>query len=109
MDWPLTILRLCVAWNGEENLSEVAECEAFRLGHEVKFPLDENGTRTAMLHHTLQDQDFLPLMPGHPVFRTFDGKDLLWEGEKATYPHFINEAAYHKLDVAFATSERCMF
>ena len=40
------------------------------------------------------------------MFRTFDGKDIPWDREKETYPHFINEAAYFKLDVAFATSER---
>ena len=103
------ILDFCVAYNNQEiETDALPACEAFRLGKNIGFPLDENGKRIAMVHHALQDNDFKPLLPGSPMFRTFDGKDILWEGEKETYPHFINEAAYFKLDVAFATSERIM-
>ena len=101
------ILDFCMAYNdGSISTDNLPQCEAFRLGENVGFPLDDNGKRTAMIHHALQDNDFEPLMPGMPMFRTFDGKDILWDGDKETYPHFINEAAYFKLDVAFATSER---
>jgi len=101
------VLDFCIAYNNQEiETDALPACEAFRLGENVGFPLDENGKRTAMIHHALQDNDFEPLMPGMPMFRTFDGKDILWDGDKETYPHFINEAAYFKLDVAFATSER---
>lgn len=101
------ILDFCAAYNkGQINTDALPACEAFRLGDNVSFPLDANGKRTAMIHHSLQDNDFKPLMPGAPVFLTFDGKDILWENETETYPHFINEAAYFKLDVAFATAER---
>ena len=101
------ILDFCAAYNkGQISTDALPACEAFRLGDNVSFPLDANGKRTAMIHHSLQDNDFNPRMPGAPVFRTFDGKDILWENEAETYPHFINEAAYFKLDVAFATAER---
>mgnify|MGYP000017626160 FL=1 len=101
------VLDFCIAYNNQEIKTDaLPACEAFRLGENVGFPLDDNGKRTAMIHHALQDNDFEPLMPGMPMFRTFDGKDILWDGETETYPHFINEAAYFKLDVAFATSER---
>ncbi len=101
------ILAFCLANN--QNTIEAATlppCEAFRLGENISFPLDENGQRTAMIHHALQDADFEPLVPGMPMFRTFDGHDIAWQGERETYPHFINEAAYFKLDVAFATAEK---
>ena len=101
------ILDFCMAYNnGSISTDNLPQCEAFRLGENVGFPLDENGQRSAMIHHALQDSDFKPLMPGMPVFRTFDGKDITWNSDKETYPHFINEAAYFKLNVAFATSER---
>ncbi|MBR9785317.1 MAG: aspartoacylase [Gammaproteobacteria bacterium] len=101
------ILDFCMAYNnGSISTDNLPQCEAFRLGENVEFPLDENGQRTAMIHHALQDSDFKPLMPGMPVFRTFDGKDITWNSDKETYPHFINEAAYFKLDVAFATAQR---
>lgn len=101
------LLDFCMAYNANE-LDEYSECEAFRLGENVSFPLNEAGERKAMIHHALQDADFAPLLPGMPMFRTFDGKDIDWQGDKETYPHFINEAAYHKLDVAFATADRLM-
>lgn len=103
------ILDFCIAYNNQQiETDALPACEAFRLGRNIGFPLDEKGKRIAMVHHALQDNDFKPLLPGSPMFRTFDGKDILWQGEKETYPHFINEAAYFKLDVAFATSERIM-
>ena len=97
------VLDFCQAWN-EGTLDDLPECDAFRLGHNVLYPMDDNGNRKAMIHHQFQDADFLPLLPGSPVFRYFDGTDGVWEKEDVTYPHFINEAAYHKLNVAFATS-----
>lgn len=100
------ILAFCVAYN-EGKIGEYPTCEVFRLGENILFPLDDNGERTAMIHHHLQDADFVPLVAGQAVFRDFDGNDVLWEGE-TTYPHFINEAAYHKLHVAFATASRIM-
>ena len=101
------ILDFCQAYN-TDSLEQYPECEVFRLGENIKFPLNAEGKRTAMIHHTLQDNDFAPLIPGAPVFRSFDGKDIEWQEAQETYPHFINEAAYHKLDVAFATATRIM-
>lgn len=101
------ILDFCSAYNEASISTEtLPPCEVFRLGENIAFPLDENGQRTAMIHHALQDADFKPLLPGMPMFRTFDGHDIVWQGESETYPHFINEAAYFKLDVAFATATR---
>ncbi len=95
-----TILSFCAL----DELPDLPACTAYRLGENVHYPLDHYGFRTAMLHHELQDNDFLPLMPGQPVFRTFNGQDITWWQDSPTYPHFINEAAYHKQNVAFATA-----
>lgn len=101
------VLDFCIAFNnGTLATVQLPECEAFRLGENITFPRDSNGKRTAMIHHALQDKDFEPLLQGMPIFRTFDGHDITWQGESTTYPHFINEAAYFKLDVAFATAQR---
>lgn len=99
------ILAYCQLWN--ESQSSVSEslppCEAFRLGKEVKYPLSEEGKPVAMVHPSLQDNDFTLLEKGAPVFLHFDGQETLWD-EPPTYPHFINEAAYQHLHVAFATA-----
>ena len=100
-----TILGFCEQWNLSATLPD-RPCEAFRLGHEVRFPLDGWGERTAMIHKDIQDNDFCPVKPGEPIFKAFDGGDITWEGEETIYPHFINEAAYHKADIAFATAKK---
>lgn len=99
------ILAFCEQYRAGEPLI-TSPCEAFRLGETVNFPLDKDGKRTAMIHRSLQDSDFKPLAPGEPVFTGFDGQTIGWWGNQTTYPHFINEAAYHKLDVAFATADK---
>ena len=99
------ILDFCLEYNAGSQ-EQYPQCEAYRLGENVKFPLDEQGNRTAMIHHGLQDMDFRPLLPGAPVFRSFSGNDIVWQKEYETYPHFINEAAYHQQDVAFATATK---
>ncbi|MBD3586099.1 aspartoacylase [Salinimonas sp. HHU 13199] len=100
-----TILDFCIAYNAQ-TLPELAPCDVFRLGENISFPLDETGARTAMIHHSLQDNDFQPLLPGAPVFKCFDGTEITWDQEAVTYPHFINEAAYAKTHVAFATASQ---
>ena len=40
------------------------------------------------------------------LFRTFDGKDILYEGEadgrESVWPIFINEPAYYEKDIAMS-------
>lgn len=99
------ILDYCLAYN--QGLGEVSEnCEAFRLGEEIRFPLNDSGLPSAMIHPNIQDKDYQPVTKGDAIFRCFDGSDIVWQGESTIYPHFINEAAYHKLHVAFATASR---
>lgn len=99
----LAIMTFCELWNSEAVLPSPA-CEAFRLGEEIRFPLDGWGEREAMIHSNIQDKDFYPVLPGEPIFKRFSGEDIVWEGSSTIYPHFINEAAYHKADIAFATA-----
>ena len=88
--------------NKVPNLSEV---EAFRLGSEIKYPLNDSGTKMAMIHPQLDQQDFTLLQKGAPCFIDFDGNTIVWS-QGDTYPHFIGEAAYNHLHVAFATSSK---
>ncbi len=97
------IVAFCEAFNAGE-LTELEPCQAFRFIENISFPLDHDGERLAMIHHHLQDNDFVPLLPGQPIFKCFDGTEMLWEGDDEVYPHFINEAAYSKQHVAFATA-----
>ncbi|XP_068121470.1 N-acyl-aromatic-L-amino acid amidohydrolase (carboxylate-forming)-like [Hyperolius riggenbachi] len=87
------------------------EMDNYTFFSRVDFPRDSKGEVEAVIHSELQDKDFAPLKPGDPIFKTLDGKDILYEGEKILYPMFINEAAYYEKKVAFVLTEkvRCTF
>lgn len=53
-----------------------------------------------------QDCDWEPLNPGDPMFQTFDGKTIYYQGPGTVYPTFINEAAYYEKQQAFVTTRR---
>jgi hypothetical protein len=53
-----------------------------------------------------QDQDLEPLKPGAPIFKLFNGEDVLYEGDSTVFPLFINEAAYYEKHLAFMKSEK---
>lgn len=99
------ILAFCVHYN-EKRTGTLPACEAFRFEEMIYYPLDEAGQRRGIIHQRLQDSDFKPLRPDEPVFSCFNGTDILWQGERETYPHFINEAAYHHSNVAFSTASK---
>ncbi|MDC8830168.1 aspartoacylase [Alteromonas gilva] len=98
----LTVLDFVGLYN-QQNVPGLPACEVFRFGENIIYPLDGDSERLAMIHPALQDKDFQPLNHGDPVFQLFNSDEQTWEGD-TIYPHFINEAAYHKLHVAFATA-----
>ena len=100
----LAILEFVRLFNASQ-VPELPPCDVFRFIENIHFPRDEEGERLAMIHPALQDADFIPVQHGDPVFMAFNGETQAWQGE-TIYPHFINEAAYHKLHVAFATANK---
>ncbi|KTF79090.1 hypothetical protein cypCar_00041012 [Cyprinus carpio] len=80
--------------------------DVFRVQERMDYPRDTNGNITAMVHPHLQDCDWEPLNRGDPVFLTFDGRTILYEGANTVYPTFINEAAYYEKQQAFTTTCR---
>ncbi|MCW5315069.1 aspartoacylase [Nostoc sp. KVJ3] len=64
------------------------------------------GEIQAMIHPQLQFRDYKPLNPGDPMFVTFAGKDIFYEGESTVYPIFINEAAYYEKGIAMYLSKK---
>jgi len=107
VEMTLAILAFIEAYNNDK-LSELPPVEAFRLDAEYPYPTNEAGEKTAMIHSNLDGKDYNALVTGQPCFIDFDGNTIAWEG-KQTYPHFIGEAAYDHLNLAFATADKCMF
>lgn len=73
----------------------------------IDYPRNEFGELQAMIHPQLQFQDYQPLAPGEPIFLTFDGQTITYEGESTVYPVFINEAAYYEKKIAFCLTQKC--
>lgn len=80
--------------------------DVFRVSERMDYPRDNNGNIIAMVHPNLQDCDWEPLNPGDPMFQTFDGRTIQYEGAATVYPTFINEAAYYEKQQAFVTTRR---
>lgn len=101
------LITFCDLWN-KSSVPQMAQVEAFRLTKELKFPVDADGFKLAMIHPALQNNDFKLLNKGDPVFLSFEGDTIEWEGENEVYPHFIGESAYYHLDIAFALAVKTL-
>ncbi|WP_414624940.1 aspartoacylase [Calothrix sp. CCY 0018] len=72
----------------------------------VDYPRNEQGEIRAMIHPQLQFEDYQPLHPGNPIFITFDGEEIFYQGDQTVYPVFINEAAYYEKGTAMCLTVR---
>lgn len=93
-------------YNTDQLPELTGKIEAYRYLESLTLPLNEKGDRLGMVHANVQDRDFQPIHPGDPIFRTFDGKDICYQGDKVVYPSFINEAAYYDNNLAMSLSEK---
>ncbi|MEH2131647.1 MAG: aspartoacylase [Nostoc sp.] len=72
----------------------------------VDYPKKPDGTIFGMIHPELQDKDYQALNPGDPVFISFDGKTIVYDGTSTVWPIFINEAAYYEKGIAMCLTQR---
>ena len=72
----------------------------------IDYPRNEQGEIQAMIHPQLQGRDYEALNPGDPMFLTFDGEPVLYEGKSTVYPIFINEAAYYEKGMAMCFTQK---
>jgi aspartoacylase len=71
----------------------------------VEFPRDSQGELTGMIFPDLQYQDYNLLNPGDPMFVTFEGENITYDGEVTVFPVFINEAAYYEKNIAMCLTQ----
>ncbi|BDA66007.1 aspartoacylase [Calothrix sp. PCC 7716] len=72
----------------------------------IDYPRNAQGEIEAMIHPSRQFQDYQPLNAGDPIFLTFDGQEIFYEGASTVYPIFINEAAYYEKGIAMCITEK---
>jgi succinylglutamate desuccinylase len=72
----------------------------------IDYPRDALGKIMAMIHPQLHFHDYEGLHPGDPMFLTFEGQVIPYQGNSTVYPVFINEAAYYEKNIAFCLTEK---
>lgn len=103
------MLTMVLDYVEKHNLNQVQALEdysAFFYVEEVNVPLGPDGLRVATVHPAICGRDFEVVKQGEPLLTTFFGYDIYWECEQDIYPHFINESAYAKANIAMALAEK---
>ncbi|WP_333918546.1 aspartoacylase [Vibrio crassostreae] len=103
------MLTMVLDYVEKHNLNQVQTLEdydAFFYVEEVNVPLGPDGMRVATVHPAICGRDFEVVKQGEPILATFFGYDIYWERERDIYPHFINESAYAKANIAMALAEK---
>ena len=101
-------LELADEWNqGELQKRSPIQVEVYTQLRDLGYPKAWAGAPIeAMIHPDLLGRDFGELKKGDKLFRTFDGKDILYEGEtdgrESVWPIFINEPAYYEKDIVMS-------
>lgn len=101
-------LELAEEWNrGELQKRPAVKVEVYTQLRDMGYPKPQGGGPIqAMIHPDLLGRDYCELKKGDKLFRTFDGADILYEGEadgrESVWPIFINEPAYYEKDIAMS-------
>ncbi|XP_062333349.1 N-acyl-aromatic-L-amino acid amidohydrolase (carboxylate-forming) B-like isoform X1 [Osmerus eperlanus] len=88
---------------------EGGKLEVFTFMSVVDYPRHpETNQIMAAIHPQLQDRDFCLLQKGDPIFLSFSGETVHYEGEEPLYPFFVNERAYYEKNIAFRLAQKKM-
>ena len=90
----LLILDFIELYNTDQLPQFPVTIDAFRFLETISLPLNSKGERIAMIHRDIQDKDFAAIEPGQPLFVTFAGEEICYQGDTTVYGSFINEAAF---------------
>ncbi|GAB1541053.1 aspartoacylase [Scytonema sp. NUACC21] len=100
------VLDYLETYNQGTSLSVPATLTVYQCVDTVDYPKNQQGELQAMIHPQLQFMDYQPLNPGDPMFLTFDGQVIPYQGKSTVYPVFINEAAYYEKGIAMCLTEK---
>ena len=72
----------------------------------IDYPKNELGEIKAMIHPQLENRDYQKLQPGEPLFLTFEGETIFYQGQEVVWPLFINEVAYYEKGIAMCLTKK---
>lgn len=93
-------------WQRGEAKAYQGELTVYHHLKNLDYPRSSNGQICGMIHPQLYGQDYQPLHPGHPLYMTFDGGVLNYEGDETVWPVFINEQAYYEKGLAMSLTRK---
>jgi aspartoacylase len=102
------ILDYLEAHNQGRPMSVPSELTLYQYVEAIDYPRNPQGELQAMIHPQLQFKDYEPLNPGDPMFLTFEGDAIAYEGKSTVYPIFISEAAYYEKGIAMCFTEQAI-
>ena len=100
------ILDYLEIYNQNQPLKLPETVTVYRDLENIDYPRNTSGEIMAMIHPRLHNHDYEALHPGDPMFLTFEGKVISYQGSSIVYPVFINEAAYYEKGIAFSLTEQ---
>ena len=90
------ILDYVDAYNRGEAEEKERTFQVYTFGPNLDYLRRKDGTIWSAVHPSRQDRDFEKVEPGDPMFITFDGETVPYEGSEPVWPIFVNEAAYYE-------------
>ncbi|NEQ95781.1 MAG: aspartoacylase [Cyanothece sp. SIO2G6] len=87
-------------WNQGEVPPLPSETTVYEQVQTLDFPRDQNGEVIAMVHPDRHGQDYEAIVPGDPLFISFDGQVIPYNSHEVLYPIFIQESAYWEKGIA---------
>ncbi len=103
-----TILDYLELYNQEKVPSFSNNLICYEYLEKIDYPRNEQGEIQAMVHPQLQFKDYEVLYPDDPMFLTFNGQIINYQGNSSVYPIFINEAAYYEKATAMCFTQKRM-
>lgn len=103
------ILNYVEQYNRNKIRSKNKSLTLYEYCDSIDYPRNQEGEIKAMIHPQIQFQDYAALHPGNPLFLTFDGKTIIYQGKSIAYPIFINESAYYEKGVAMCLTQKKQF
>lgn len=103
------ILDYLSAINQGTQLPVPSELTLYQAIASVDYPRNSSGELQAMIHPQLQFKDYEPLHNNAPMFLSFTGETISYQGEDLVYPVFINEAAYYEKNIAIVLTQKQQF
>lgn len=80
--------------------------EIYDFAELVDFPRGDNGEIVAMVHPYLQDNDYVRLKKGDPLFISLSGETITYDKDEVLSPLFVNEAAYYEKGFAMCLARK---